>query len=193
MAGRRRRYRNPATPNAALDSALAVNGTNSEGDLRITIGWLATMMLFAGTSVASAQPAPDTTADADAAVATLTAFHSALTAGQPERARSELGATMFMADERTAARDRLRAHLYLTGERLDRWPANYLSQVGPYANSFRVVSRNIRGDAAVLITRDTGSNGFRRWTDEEVAWFLGRSDGKWRIVSMIIRDIQLPQ
>ena len=155
--------------------------------------WLAAAALLVGAAFLPAQSAPDTTADADAAVATLTAFHSALVAGQPERARAELGATMFMADERTGAGDRLRAHLYLTGERLDRWPANYLSQVGPYANSFRMVSRSIRGDAAVLITRDTGSNAVRRWTDEEVAWFLGRSDGKWRIVSMVIRDIQLPQ
>lgn len=52
---------------------------------------------------------------------------------------------------------------------------------------------SIRGDAAVALTRDTGSNSFRKWKNEETAWLLGRVGGEWRIVGMIVRDIQLPK
>jgi len=34
---------------------------------------------------------------------------------------------------------------------------------------------------------------FRSWQNEETAWMLGRTDGRWRIVGQIIRDIQLPK
>jgi hypothetical protein len=74
------------------------------------------------------------------------------------------------------------AHLFHTGERLQAWPGNYLDQAGPHVNEFETVSVSIRLDSAVVLTRDTGSNRFRSWKDEEVAWIVG----------MIIRDIQLP-
>jgi hypothetical protein len=44
-----------------------------------------------------------------------------------------------------------------------------------------------------VLPRETGSNRFRTWQDEEVGWFLGRSSGHWRIVGSLIRDIQLPE
>ena len=85
------------------------------------------------------------------------------------------------------------AHLFLAGEKLKSWPGNYLREVGPHQNQFTTVAVSIRGDAAVVVTRDTGSNRFRAWSDEETSWFLGRIDGAWRIVGMVIRDIQLPK
>jgi hypothetical protein len=68
-----------------------------------------------------------------------------------------------------------------------------VSEVGRPRNAFRVASFSVRGDAAVLVTNDTDSNKFRSWKDEEVAWFLGRTAGQWRIVAMVTRDIQLPK
>jgi hypothetical protein len=29
--------------------------------------------------------------------------------------------------------------------------------------------------------------------EEELVWFLGRTSGQWRIVGLIVRDIQLPK
>jgi len=127
-------------------------------------------------------------------VAILSAYHDALQTGQPDKVRQTIGTTFFMADERSAGgADRVHAHMFLTGKRLDEWPRNFLKEAGPYKNSFNVVSISERRDAAVVVTRDTGSNRVRSWKDEEVVWFLGRSDGQWRIVGMIIRDIQFPK
>ncbi len=124
----------------------------------------------------------------------LRAYNDALERGQPDKVLQVLGSSYFMADEQTPSGSaRLTAHLYLTGEALQSWPANYLREVGPHRNEFRVVSFSMRRDAAILLTRDTGSNKFRRWKDEEVAWFFGRTAGAWRIVGMVIRDIQLPK
>jgi hypothetical protein len=64
---------------------------------------------------------------------------------------------------------------------------------GPYEDSTSVVSVSVRGDSAVVIAKETGRNKVRSWRDEETTWLLGRSDGRWRIVGRIIRDIQLPK
>jgi hypothetical protein len=129
----------------------------------------------------------------DDVLAPITAFHAALTAGEPEAAAAQLGPSFFIADERSDTEiGRVRAHLYLSGERLAAWPGRYLDEVGPHSSESVMVSTSIRGDAAVVITRDTGSNAFRSWRDEETTWFLGRIDGRWRIAGYIIRDFQAP-
>ena len=124
----------------------------------------------------------------------LSGYHRALQADRPATVLQFIGPTLFMADERSSGgSDRLSAHLFLTGQALQSWPRAYLNEVGPYRNEFRVLSVSIRGDAAVILTRDTGRNKFRSWQDEEVACFLGRTAGQWRLVGLVIRDIQLPK
>lgn len=131
--------------------------------------------------------------DRQAVVDVLRQYHAAFSAGAPERVAALLGPSFFIAGERSdRPTERIAAHLYHTGPKLAAWPGNYLEQAGPHVNEFETISVSIRHDSAVLLTRDTGSNRFRSWKDEEVAWFLGRSGGEWRIVGMIIRDIQLP-
>jgi hypothetical protein len=126
-------------------------------------------------------------------VAPITAFHAALAANEPEAAAAQLGPSFFIADESSANQsDRVRAHLYLSGERLSTWPARYLAEVAPHQNTFTVASVSVRGAGAVVITRDTGSNAFRTWRNEETTWFLGREDGRWRIAGYVIRDFQAP-
>jgi hypothetical protein len=150
----------------------------------------ALLLALAGPAPADEQPADER----EAVTKVLSGYHAALQAGQPEKVLEFIGPTLFMADEKsTAESDRLNAHLFLTGQTLQSWPGNYLKQVGPYSNEFRVLSVSIRRDAAVVITRDTGRNRFRSWKDEEVGWLLGRTSGEWRVVGFIIRDIQLPK
>jgi hypothetical protein len=131
-------------------------------------------------------------ADKKAVVEALTAYHAAMGSGDAASVVAQVGPTLLMAEEQTTGTDRLKAHLFLTGERLANWPANYLKQVGPHESRSAVVSVNVRGDAATVLSRDTGRNAFRSWKDEETAWFLARSDGRWRVVGMIIRDFQVP-
>jgi hypothetical protein len=131
-------------------------------------------------------------ADRTAVLQTLREYHDGLEAVDVRRVLRVLGPTYFIADESTAGRERIGAHLFLTGDKLMAWPRAFLEEAGPYQNTFESVSVSIRGDAAVVITRETGRNRFRRWRNEEAAWFLGRSEGRWRIAALIIRDIQLP-
>ena len=131
--------------------------------------------------------------DAGQAVRAVEAFHERLAAGDAAGAAALLGPTLFIADERTSGGDRLSVHFFRTGPGLVAWPAGYLKEVGPHANSANVLSVSHRGDGAVVITRNSGSNKFRKWENEEVAWFLGKVEGRWRIVSVIYRDIQLPE
>jgi len=85
------------------------------------------------------------------------------------------------------------AHLFLTGPALAEWPALFLREAGPYHNHYEVLHIDIRGDAAVVVTKDTGQNRFRTWEDEIVAWSLGRYEGEWKIVSLFIRDLRNPE
>lgn len=128
-------------------------------------------------------------------VSAIRAFHAALEANQPQRASEQLGPSFFIADESSASDrpKRVRAHLFLRDERLRDWPRRYLEEVGPYRNAFEIVSVSVRGNAAVVITRDTGSNAFRPWRDEEIIWFLGRvENGPWLIAGYVVRDFQAP-
>ena len=148
----------------------------------MTTVWLA-VLLFA---------APDTSDQA--VVKAVQEYHAAFEAADPERVLAVLGPTYFIGDEASAGgKDRLRAHFFKVGETLHDWPKNFLAQAGPYRNSTEVLSASIRGDSAVVMAKETGSNKFRQWKDEETAWMLGRTDGRWRIVGQIIVDIQLPK
>ncbi len=154
-----------------------------------------TAMLLAGALVASTPaPEPRPPDDRMAIEVAIRGYHAGLASGQPEKVSELLGPSYFMADERPSkGSEGLSAHLFLAGERLQSWPRNYLKEVGPHQNQFKTVAVSIRGDAAVAVTRDTGRNRFRSWSDEETAWFLGRVNGAWRIVGTVIRDIQLPE
>jgi hypothetical protein len=146
--------------------------------------WLAVLFL-------AATPAPT---DEEAVVRALKEYHAAFEAGDPARVLEILGPTYFIGDERSAGgKDRLKAHFFKVGETLRDWPKNFLASSAPYRNSTVVSSVSVRGDSAVVMARETGSNKFRNWKDEETAWMLGRTEGRWRIVGQIIVDIQLPK
>ena len=135
---------------------------------------------------------PDT--DKQAVIDVIASFHTAISSGDTSKVVRTLGPTFFIADERSnATDDRVRAHMFLTGDRLSAWPGNYLREVGPHRSTSVIRSINIRGNAAVAITLDTGSNKFRSWKDEETTWFLGRHTDGWRIAGYVIRDFQMPR
>jgi hypothetical protein len=160
--------------------------------MRVLIALLLSLVAVDGWSQPSAQPAAPL--EESAPVATVRAYHQALAAGRPGDVTKLLGPTYFMADEKSGeGPHRLNAHMALAGERLASWPKNYLEQAGPHQNEFVTLAVSMRRDAAVVVTRDTGKNRFRAWKDEETTWLLGNVDGAWRIVGMIIRDIQLPK
>ena len=134
------------------------------------------------------------TADEEAVVAALKEYHAAFEAGDPARVLAVIGPTYFIGDEKSAGgKERMGAHFFKVGQTLRDWPKNFLASSGPYKDTTVVVNVSIRGDSAVVLAKETGSNKFRSWKDEETAWLFGRTDGRWRIVGQIIRDIQLPR
>ena len=150
----------------------------------MAIAWIAVLLL-------AGAPAPP---DEEAVVGAVKEYHAAFEASDPARVLAVLGPTYFIGDESSAGgKDRVRAHFFKTGETLRAWPGQFLTGFGPYRDSTAVVSVSVRGDSAVVIARETGSNKVRSWKDEETTWLLGRTDGRWRIVGQIIRDIQLPK
>lgn len=56
-----------------------------------------------------------------------------------------------------------------------------------------MVRVNLRGDAGLVVTEETGRNRFRQWNRELVTYLLGREAGRWRLVGYYIRDITNPK
>ena len=121
-------------------------------------------------------------------------YHNGLITNNPAKTRAVLS-SQFMMTNGNYSGDPIQwqAHMFLTSPDLDAWPALFLQEAGPYQNQVEFLHVDIRGDAALVVTKDTGQNRFRHWQDEIVAWSLGRYDGEWKIVSMFIRDIRNPE
>jgi hypothetical protein len=157
-------------------------------EVPMTLAGLAILLL------AAAPTPPASTADEEAVVRALKEYHAGFAANEPDRVLAVLGPTYFIGDETSGGgKDRVRAHFFKTGEALRAWPRGFLDGFGPYADSTAVLSVSVRGDSAVVIAKETGRNRVRSWRDEETTWLFGRTDGRWRIVGQIIRDIQLPR
>ena len=146
---------------------------------------------------ASLGPAPagatSSPADSASVVQAVEEYHAGLRANAPERVAAVLGPSFTMFNGNHSGDPHAwQAHLYLTGKDLAQWPAAFLREAGPYENQVEVVRVHLRGDAALVVTEETGRNRFRRWQGELVTYFLGREHGGWRLVGFFIRDIANP-
>ena len=77
--------------------------------------------------------------------------------------------------------------------RLEEWPVNFLRQAGPYENKVQVIRVDVRGDAGLVVTEETGRNRFRQRDRELITYLLGREGGRWRLVGYFIKDIANPK
>jgi hypothetical protein len=137
---------------------------------------------------------PSRAAPPDAPAAAVSAFHEGMSGGDAARARGAIGEVLMMTGGAYSGEPRdWQAHQYLRGPAIDRWVSWMLANAGPFSNRWEVDAVSQRGDAAIVVTRETGSNKFRSWSDEIVTWHLGRDDGRWRIVGMFIRDLRNPE
>jgi len=119
-------------------------------------------------------------------------YHQGLIENRPEMVTGVLADDFIMFNGNFSAEPaEWQAHMYLSGQSLHDWPIFFLKEAGPYENHFEFIHTDLRGDAAVVVTRETGKNRFRSWENETVAWLLGRREGgDWRIVGYFIRDIR---
>jgi hypothetical protein len=135
----------------------------------------------------------DAGTDSAAVVAAVHAYHDGLRRGQPELVRAALGPSFTMFNGNHSGDPQLwQAHMYLEGAALDAWPRAFVPGAGPHENVVRVTRVHLRGNAALVVARETGRNKFRAWNDELVTYLLGRDAGRWRLVGYFIRDIANP-
>jgi hypothetical protein len=138
--------------------------------------------------------ASTTPADSVAVVAAIEEYHEGFRRNAPSRVTAVLGPsfTMFNGNFSGSPRN-WEVHMYLAGPRLAEWPVNFLREAGPYENEVRVIRVDLRGDAGLVVTEETGRNRFRQWDQELVTYLLGREAGRWRLVGYFIRDIANPK
>jgi len=121
-------------------------------------------------------------------------YHQGFIDNDPDMVRAVLGQEFIIFNGNYSAEPTYwQAHLFREGQALQDWPAAFLAEAGPYENQYEFLHTHVRGDAAVVVTRETGRNRFRKWTDEVVTWLLGQRRGEWRIVGYFIRDIRNPE
>ncbi len=139
----------------------------------------------------AASIAPPDSADV---VAAVEEYHEGLRRNAPERVTAVLGPSFTMFNGAFSGDPHAwEVHMYLAGPRLVEWPVNFLRQAGPYENEVKVVRVNLRGDAGLVVTEETGRNRFRQWNGELVTYLLGREGGRWGLVGYFIRDIANPK
>lgn len=120
-------------------------------------------------------------------------YHEGLATGESDLVVEAL-ADQFMMYNGNYSGDAInwQAHMYLTGEDLKLWPEVFVKEAGPYQNSYDLISVHIRGNAAIVVTQDTGKNKFRQWTNQQTTWLLGKNDELWEILGYYLRDISNP-
>ena len=154
------------------------------------LAWLS-LSLTLGPQLAFASRTPT---DSAAVVAVVEEYHEGLRRDEPGRVSAVLGPSFTMFNGNFSGDPRAwEVHMYLAGARLVEWPVNFLRQAGPYTNEFHVLRVDLRGDAGLVVTEETGRNRFRQWDRELVTYLLGREDGRWRLVGYFIRDIANPK
>jgi ketosteroid isomerase-like protein len=116
-------------------------------------------------------------------------YHAALTKGDAAGVATTIGSSIFMMGGRKSPDPaKWQAHMYLSGPRLGSWIPWFVSEAGPHVNEIRYLESSVRGDSALVVTRETGRNKFRQWKDEAVVWMLAREAGAWKIIGYFLQD-----
>ena len=132
--------------------------------------------------------------DAKALDGVISTYNTGLSSGNVKMTLSSIGKEFIIFNGNyNADPTGWQAHLFRTGKGLKTYVTNFIRGAGPHENSFKVVHMYARNDAAVVVTRDTGKNKFRTWTDEHITWLLGKRKGQWKLTGYFIRDIKNPE
>jgi ketosteroid isomerase-like protein len=120
-------------------------------------------------------------------------YHAALGKGDAAGVASTIGQSIFMTGgARSTDPAKWQAHMYLSGTRLGSWIPWFVAEAGPHLNEVRFVQSSVRGDSALVVTRETGRNKFRQWKDETVVWMVAREAGAWKIIGYFLQDATNP-
>ncbi|MEO9964759.1 MAG: hypothetical protein ABJF11_03155 [Reichenbachiella sp.] len=123
----------------------------------------------------------------------IDSYHLGLSSGQVKLVTDAISDQFIMFNGNYSGEPlNWQAHMFLSGKDLNNWPSQFIAEAGPYQNQYEIISIHIRANAAVVITRDTGSNKFRAWKNERTTWLLGKKDQKWQITGYYLRDMVNP-
>jgi hypothetical protein len=129
----------------------------------------------------------------DAPEDAVRAYHEGLIGRDAAKVRRALGDALVMVNGNFSDDPRRwEAHQFLAGPALEDWPQMMVREAGPFANDWQVVHVSTRGDAALVVTVETGRNRFRSWNREVATWMLGREATGWKIVGLYLRDVANP-
>ncbi|MEO1054955.1 MAG: hypothetical protein AAFX87_30255 [Bacteroidota bacterium] len=156
--------------------------------------FLTLLLIFSLSLTAFAQSVKQEKKEMAAIHQTVIKYHQGFSENNPEMVGAVLGKELIMFNGNFSSDPiKWQAHMYLTGNHLKEWPKAFLEMAAPYQNEFKVLSTHINGEAAVMVTEDTGRNKYRMWKKEQVTWLLGKSDDQWKIIGFYIKDIANPE
>lgn len=101
-----------------------------------------------------ATPAPT---DSASVLAAIEEYHEGFRRNTPARVSAVLGPSFTMFNGNHSGDPHAwQVHLYLAGPELAAWPAAFLREAGPYENRVEVVRVHLRGNAALVVTKESG-------------------------------------
>ena len=129
--------------------------------------------------------------DTDDVHGVIRRYHQAITDGDTAAALDCLGdghLTICLEAGSTTDPTVWQAGGYRTREDMRRlYAASGAGETGAYRNSIEFLHTHVRGNAAVVVTRESGSSTFegveQTWEDVLNLWCLAQVDESWRIVS----------
>lgn len=83
-------------------------------------------------------------------------------------------------------------HMALSEDEIIEWASWMIRNAGPHTNRIVFESIKTRQNAALVVTRESGSNKFRKWKDQTVTYLLNKQEAKWAIAGFFIRDLRNP-
>jgi len=85
------------------------------------------------------------------------------------------------------------AHMFIQNDEILEWLSWMLENAGPFKNDISFKHHHIRGNSAIVVTNEIGSNKFRVWKNEEVVYQLGKISDSWKILSIYIKNLKNPE
>lgn len=124
---------------------------------------------------------------------TITSYYKGLEQNNPRLARAAVDKRIiFFNGNHSDSPTQWQSHMYLRGRKINSWLKFMINEAGPHQNLIEFKHIYLRGNSALVVSRETGKNKFRTWSNEVVVWNLGFRNGSWRIVSVFIKELSNP-
>ncbi len=165
-------------------SRIFLNEKSMQRAVPLFLSWLLCQLTFASTGNQEEGKIRDV----------IKQYHEGLINGKPEVTTQVLanGLFMFNGNFSTDIKE-WQPHLYVGPDDKEAWPKAFIREASPYKNELEFLQVKVRGNAALAITSESGSNRFRQWQHEQVVYMLVSENGAWKMTGLFIKDISNPE